>query len=86
MGAFLGCLGLIFIPETYAPILLQRKAKKLRYESKNWAIHSRMDEHQVDFKEIMNSYLLRPFKMLVQEPILLLITLYVSAFQSPLQN
>jgi len=78
MGALLGGIGLLTIPETYAPVLLQKRAKKIRFETKNWAIHSRLDENQVNFKEILNSYLLRPFKMLIQEPILLLVTLYIS--------
>lgn len=78
LGAFLGVIGLLFIPETYGPVLLQRKAKNRRFETQNWAIHSKQDETQLNFKIILENYLLRPFKMLIQEPILLLITLYIS--------
>lgn len=78
MAALFGTIGFIIIPETYAPVLLQRKAKALRYETKNWAIHAKADEKKVDLKEIADHYLLRPFKMLALEPILVLVTLYMS--------
>lgn len=73
-------MGLIVVPETYAPVLLQRRAKKVRYETRNWAIHSKHDENQVDFKSVVQKYLARPFAMLVLEPILLLVTIYVGRY------
>lgn len=78
MAALFGTIGLFVIPETYAPVILQRKAKKLRYETKNWAIRAPADEKKVDFQEIIEKYILRPFKMLALEPILVLITIYMS--------
>ncbi|CAK4032952.1 MFS multidrug transporter [Lecanosticta acicola] len=78
MAVLMGTIGFFVIPETYAPVLLQRKAKKLRYQTRNWAIHAPLDEKEVDFQEIADKYLLRPFKMLVMEPILVLVTLYMS--------
>ena len=78
MAAFFGVIGFILIPETYAPVLMQRRAKKLRYQTKNWAFHSKLDEQQVDLKAIATKYLARPFKMLFLEPILVLITMYMA--------
>ncbi|KAL1639730.1 hypothetical protein SLS58_007628 [Diplodia intermedia] len=78
MGFFFGAIGFVVVPETYAPVLLQRRAKKLRHETKNWAIHARHDEVRVDLKSIARKYILRPFAMLVLEPILILVTLYMS--------
>lgn len=78
MAALFGTIGFIVIPETFAPVLLQRKAKKLRYQTKNWAIHAPADEKEVNLKEIADQYLLKPFKMLLLEPILVLITVYIS--------
>lgn len=75
---FFGAVGFLIVPETYAPVLLQRRAKKIRYETRNWAIHSRHDESQVDLRYIMQKFIARPFAMLFLEPILLLVTLYVS--------
>jgi len=77
MAFFLGSIGFLIIPETFAPVLLQRRAKKIRFETRNWAIHAAADEQQVDFKELATKYLLKPFQMLVMEPILILVTLYM---------
>jgi DHA1 family multidrug resistance protein-like MFS transporter len=78
MGFFFGAIGFLAVPETYAPVLLSRRASKIRFATKNWAIHSELDEHQVDAKNIAEKYLLRPFAMLLKEPILDLITLYMA--------
>jgi len=78
MATFFGSVGLILVPETYAPVLLQRRAKKIRYETQNWAIHAKADEQRVDIHEIIVKYLFRPFTMLVLEPILILITIYLA--------
>lgn len=78
MGFFFGTLGVILVPETYAPVLLQRRAKKLRYETRNWALHSKADETDVNLKMLARKYLLRPYIMLFREPILLLVTLYMA--------
>ena len=78
MVSFFMLVGLIVIPESYAPVLLQRRAKKLRFETKNWAIHAKADENKVDSRDIVLRYLFRPFAMLIQEPILLLITIYLA--------
>jgi DHA1 family multidrug resistance protein-like MFS transporter len=42
IAGIVGLVGLIFLPETYAPVLLKRKATKLRFETKNWALHSKL--------------------------------------------
>lgn len=78
MGFFFGTIGFIFVPETYAPVLLSQRAKKIRFTTKNWAIRAKYDEQQVNMKNIAERYLLRPFAMLLQEPILDLVTLYMA--------
>lgn len=65
------------IPESYAPVLLSRRAKQLRFERKNWALRAKVDESPVNIRVILQDYLLRPLKMLVLEPILLLVTIYL---------
>ncbi|KAH8817258.1 major facilitator superfamily domain-containing protein [Xylogone sp. PMI_703] len=77
-GAFFGVLGLFFVPESSHARLLQIRAKKLRHETKNWALHSKADEQPLNYNTVMTVYLTRPFKMLFSEPILLLITIYTS--------
>lgn len=78
MSTLFGCIGFLAIPETSAARVLQIKAKNLRNETGNWALHAKADENRVDFKTIVTVYLVRPFVMLYQEPILALITLYMS--------
>ena len=78
MTALFGCIGLVLIPETSGARILQIKAKRLRYETKRWALHAKADESRVTAKTLISIYLVRPFVMFVQEPILALITAYMS--------
>ncbi|KAI3293272.1 hypothetical protein DTO002I6_4923 [Penicillium roqueforti] len=70
-------IGILVVPETFEQTLLTQRAKRLRTKSKNWALHAKAEEKVVSYQDIAVQYLLRPFQMLVQEPILLLITLYM---------
>ncbi|KAF2015544.1 MFS general substrate transporter [Aaosphaeria arxii CBS 175.79] len=78
MAFFFGAVAFIFVPETFGPVLLSRRAQRIRFETRNWAIHAKADEQQVDLKNIAEKYLLRPFVMLIREPILDLVTLYMA--------
>lgn len=69
---------MLLTPETYPPVILQKRAAKLRQETRNWAYHSILDENRPTWEDIIFKYLLRPFTMMFLEPILLLITLYMS--------
>ncbi|KAG0646087.1 Citrinin biosynthesis cluster MFS transporter mrr1 [Hyphodiscus hymeniophilus] len=77
-SSLFGTIGLIIVPESSHNKILQKRANRLRYETKNWAIHAKADETQVDFHSLITTYFFRPFIMLVQEPILLLISLYLA--------
>ncbi|EED22809.1 MFS multidrug transporter, putative [Talaromyces stipitatus ATCC 10500] len=76
-GAFM-IIAFIFVPETYPPVLLQRRAARLRIETKNWAYHSKLDENPPTAGDILTRYVGRPFEMLFLEPILLCITIYLA--------
>ena len=78
MAGFFGIVAWFICSESYAPVLLQRKATKRRFETKNWAIHAPMDEKPVDTHEIIHKYLYRPFIMITLEPILILLTIYMA--------
>lgn len=78
MAAFFGTVGFFLVPETSHQKILQNRAKKIRFATKNWAIHSQLDTVELDLKSIVNTYLLKPFKMLFMEPILFLLTLYMA--------
>jgi hypothetical protein len=78
MAALFGCIGLLVVPETSAAKILQTKAERLRHETKNWALHAKADESPLDAHTIITVYLIRPFVMIFQEPILALMTAYMS--------
>ncbi|KIY00264.1 uncharacterized protein Z520_03949 [Fonsecaea multimorphosa CBS 102226] len=68
----------LLLPETYAPVLLAKKAARLRIQTRNWALHSRLEETTTDLKTLAKVYLVRPWILLGTEPIHLLITVYIS--------
>ncbi|PFH45654.1 hypothetical protein AMATHDRAFT_71263 [Amanita thiersii Skay4041] len=83
MMIFAGACTIVMIPclpETFAPVLLQRKAKKLRKADpvKNKDLYAEHEKLDWTTKGVLHRTLLRPFQMLFLEPILLLITLYLS--------
>ena len=77
MMMFFLLLDLIFIDESYPPVLLVYKARRLRFESGNWALHARHEEWDVTLRELGNKYLVRPFQLLAT-PICFLVALYAS--------
>ncbi|KAI9712541.1 MAG: hypothetical protein M1812_006850 [Candelaria pacifica] len=78
MGFLSFGLNLLFLQETYPPILLVSKAAELRRRTKNWGIHAKQEEIEVDFRELITKNFSRPLRLLVTEPIVLLITIYMS--------
>ena len=76
---FLGLgLSLLFLEETYPPAILVNKAADLRRRTKNWGIHAKQEEIEVDFKELIVRNVSRPMRILFTEPIVLLVTIYMS--------
>lgn len=75
-----GSVALIFffVDESYPPIVLVSKAAELRRRTKNWGIHAKQEEVEVDFKELITKNFSRPLRLLVTEPVILLVTLYMS--------
>ncbi|KAL5357023.1 major facilitator superfamily domain-containing protein [Aspergillus floccosus] len=77
MMFFFLLMDVIFLDESYPPVLLVYKARRLRYDTGNWALHARHEEWDVTFKELGNKYLIRPFALLTT-PICFLVALYAS--------
>ncbi|KAG4432897.1 hypothetical protein IFR05_011615 [Cadophora sp. M221] len=66
------------VPETYAPTILAARAKKMRAETGS---NDHITEQDLDlrpFSERMSIFLFRPFQLLFLEPIVLLLSLYMS--------
>lgn len=78
IGVIFGVVGYLVLPETYLPVLEQRHAERLRRETRQWSLHSKLDEKDASLHAFVTRYLTRPAVMMVKEPILLCITLYMS--------
>lgn len=70
-------LDVIFVDESYPPKLLVFKARSLRIESGNWALHAKFEEWDVSISELAHKFLVRPFQILTT-PIAMLMCLYAS--------
>lgn len=66
------------LKETYAPIILARKAAKMREETGDDSIISHHDELSLSLRIILIDYVALPLKMLVSDPIVLLMSLFGS--------
>ncbi|GFZ48481.1 Polyamine transporter 2 [Saitozyma sp. JCM 24511] len=66
------------IPETFSPVLLKRRARAMRAETGDDRYVTEQELFRKPLSEIVVETLIRPFQMLVEEPILLLMSLYIS--------
>ncbi|KIP12227.1 hypothetical protein PHLGIDRAFT_62113 [Phlebiopsis gigantea 11061_1 CR5-6] len=85
VDGFIQCLGLLFLQETFAPILLERKANKIRKQLNvdtekggPREVRSRFDNPDRHWQEIVSKALVRPFKLFYSEPIVQLLGVYMA--------
>ncbi|KAJ4328670.1 hypothetical protein N0V84_000861 [Fusarium piperis] len=82
LAAFSGALwilGSILVPETYAPVLLQRRAAKLsKMTGKVYVSKIDHDRGKVTLAESFKTALSRPWVLLFKEPIVLLLSIYMA--------
>ena len=71
-------LALICLPEVYGPVLLHRKALRIRKETGNSNYYHPHEDTKLDFKSIVTKHLARPLRMLLTEPMVTCIALYAS--------
>jgi len=64
----------LFIPETLAPVLLRKKAEKLRKETGDQSYRTVEELERLPFAETLKIALFRPILMLFQEPIVIVMT------------
>ncbi|KAL2360448.1 hypothetical protein RJZ56_006674 [Blastomyces dermatitidis] len=77
-GASAFILDSIFFEETYPPVVLVDKAAELRRRTRNWGIHAKQEEIEIDLRELLEKNFSRPLKILVTEPIVLLLSIYLA--------
>lgn len=78
MGFVAFGLDLIFLDETYPPVVLVQKAAELRRRTGNWGIHAKQEEVEVDLSELINKNFSRPMRLLFFEPIVTLLSIYMA--------
>lgn len=66
------------VPETYAPIILKRRAKKLRKAENDPTYVTEGELNALPMKEKLQIVFFRPFQLLFLEPIVLFIAIYMS--------
>lgn len=66
------------VRETSTRKLLQLKAKRLRLSTKNWALHARSEETPIYVGDVVQRYLTKPIRIILIEPILMVITAYLT--------
>lgn len=53
MGAAALVACFVFVEETYPPAILVGKASELRRKTKNWGIHAKQEEIELDLRELL---------------------------------
>lgn len=69
---------LVFMPESYLPVLLSRRAKKMRKETGNPNIIAVTDLQKKSIRYILTVVMTRPYRMLFQEAIVACVTVYAT--------
>ncbi|KAJ5832113.1 MFS multidrug transporter [Penicillium riverlandense] len=71
-------IGLLFMPETFSPVILKKKAAKLRKQTGSNSYFSRQELKNASWRDTMLPILTRPIMMLISEPIILSTAIYIS--------
>ncbi|KAI1209310.1 bicyclomycin resistance protein [Annulohypoxylon truncatum] len=77
VGGFLSILMAFSLKESYAPVILKRKATKLRKETGNDQLRSKLDAG-LSPRDYFKRGIIRPFRMLFLSPIVAVTSLYMA--------
>ena len=78
LAGFVYVLMVFTVPETYAPTILLKRARRLRKETGDETYVTEQGLDKRPLSEELAVFILRPFQLLFQELIVFLITLYMS--------
>ena len=70
-------LGFVFLRETYSPVLLERKAARLRKETGNPLLRAK-GKSTLPLRRLLIRAIQRPTRMLVRSPVILGVSLYMA--------
>jgi MFS family permease len=76
--AIVSLIPIILLPETYAAVILRKRAERMRKEDPNLKAYAPIELEHRDAKEIVTIILARPLHMLFTEPIVFFSCLYLS--------
>lgn len=72
-------VGLLFCPETYAPVLLRRRAKNLTSNCAGQIYRSKFEaQAKVTFGYLLRRSITRPWSLLFLEPIVMFLSIYIA--------
>jgi hypothetical protein len=72
-------LGTIFVPETYAPIILRKRiAKMAKMTGKVYILEADKETGAPTIRSLLPTALIRPWVLLFREPIVLLLSVYLA--------
>ncbi|KAG6994163.1 hypothetical protein G7Y79_00046g082140 [Physcia stellaris] len=77
VGGAITIIGFVVLRETYSPVLLERKARKLRKETGNPALRSKLAS-KLSPGELFKLSIVRPMKLLVFSPIVLALSTFMA--------
>lgn len=82
LAAFSGLVWImmtLFVPETYGPVLLRRRAERLsQLTGKVFRTKIDMEQGGISLQRMFGTTLLRPWVLLFREPIVLLLSIYIA--------
>lgn len=77
-SGFVWLVGSCLAPETYPPVLLRKRAAKLsNVTGKVYRTRQDIEQGKISIGEVMKTSMLRPWILLVKEPIVLLLSIYM---------
>ncbi len=78
LSGILTGISFLFMKETYGPVVLEKKAARLRKETGNQELRSKLDVGRASPAEKLKLAILRPLKLLIVTPLVTLMALYVA--------
>ena len=69
---------LFFLPETYAPVILAKRAQKLRKETGDASIFAPIELEKKGWKQIIMVFLARPIRMMFTESLVTFTCVYLA--------
>ncbi|TIB11219.1 hypothetical protein E3P89_02435 [Wallemia ichthyophaga] len=72
------CFVIFFLPETYGPTIIERRAKKLRKETGDMRYYCASEKNRPPIGQLLKTSLTRPLRLQVTEPIVIFSSIYIS--------